>query len=65
MEHLVQLTSLIMVIRLSLMRLSGSGMLDVLLHQKQHTDYMVFFVSDVFTCPLAYNTFNRDAYGGI
>jgi hypothetical protein len=31
MEHLTQLTSLIMEIRLSLMRLSGSGMLDLLL----------------------------------
>jgi hypothetical protein len=31
-----------MVIRLSLMRLSGSGMLDVLLLQKQHISYMVF-----------------------
>jgi hypothetical protein len=30
-EYLTQLTSLIIVIRLSLMRLSGSGMLDVLL----------------------------------
>jgi hypothetical protein len=31
MEHLTQLTSLVMGIRLSLMRLSGLGMLDVLL----------------------------------
>jgi hypothetical protein len=37
-----QLTCLKMVIRLSLMRLSGSGMLDVLLLQKQRSGYMVF-----------------------
>jgi hypothetical protein len=42
MEHLTQLTSLIMVIRLSLMRLSSSGMLDVLLLQKQCIRHMVF-----------------------
>jgi hypothetical protein len=42
MEHLTLLTSLIMVIRLSLLRLSSLGMLDALLLQKQRTCYMVF-----------------------
>jgi hypothetical protein len=39
-EHLTQLSSLIMVIRLLLIRLSGSGMPDVLL-KKQRTCYIM------------------------